>query len=97
MSQIAEYDKYLNDKMQEIRDRLSGGKVSLDVSQLGVKSRKGKTKNKLNTYKFEIVGISERVMYNYRSGRNGIEKQRLYTLLYSLPLEIFEDLQKIIK
>lgn len=97
MSQIAEYDKYLNDKMQEIRDRLSGGKVSLDVSQLGKQKRRGRVKDKRMHLVCETFGINIATYKNYRSGRSGIEKQRLYTIWYSLPLEIFEDLQKIIK
>ena len=94
------YDLELKQKMQEIEDRILAKyniKKKIKITGLGSQPRRGRTGDLKAREIDKCFGFSNSTLKYWRSGKSGVGRQRLYALLYSLDIEVYKELQQILK
>jgi hypothetical protein len=85
-------------KMEEIKQRVLL-KHGIKYKSRCLDKRKSTGKNK--DLKIEAItdsfGLNKTTLANWRLGKQGTKRQRLYFLLYSLDLDVYKDLKEIVK
>lgn len=93
------YDLELKQKMKEIEDRiLSKTKIKrIPLDDIGKPPKRGRTKDLKAEKLCETFGMSKGSLKIWRNGSRGVEKQRLWTLLYYMSDETLDYLNEAIK
>lgn len=94
------YDLELKKKMQEIEDKIlakHGIKKKITISGLGAQPRRGRVGDLKAKAIRETFDFSDGTLKIWRNGSCGVGRQRLFALLYSLDIEVYKELQEILK
>ncbi len=94
------YDLELKQKMQEIEDRILAKysiKKKIKITGLGSQPRRGRVGDLKAREIDKCFGFSNSTLKHWRSGKSGVGRQRLFALLYSLDIEVYKELQQILK
>lgn len=94
------YDLELKQKMQEIEDRIlakHGIKKKIKITGLGSQPKRGRIGDLKAREIDKCFGFSNSTLKHWRSGKTGVGRQRLFALLYSLDIEVYKELQQILK
>ena len=97
---MTSYDIQLKQKMQEIEDRILAKhniKKKIKITGLGSQPRRGRIGDLKAKAIRETFNFSLGTLKIWRNGSCGVGRQRLFALLYSLDIEIYKELQDIIK
>lgn len=94
-----DYDLELKQKMKEIEDRiLSKTKIRrINLDDIGKQPKRGRTKDLKAEKLCETFGMSRECLKIWRNGSRGVQKQRLWTLLYYMSDETLDYLNEVIK
>lgn len=94
-----DYDLKLKRKMKEIEDRiLSKTKIRrINLDDIGKQPKRGRVKDFKAEKICQTFGMSRAILVMYRNGSRGVEKQRLWTLLYYMSDETLDYLNEAIK
>lgn len=94
------YDLHLKKKMKQIEKRILAKhnvKKRIDIENLGKKPRRGRVKDEKAETISNTFSLSRGILNLWKNGSQGVGRQRLYALLYSLDVEVYKELQNIIK
>lgn len=94
------YDLELKQKMQEIEDRILANhniKKKIKIKGLGSQPKRGRVGDLKAKAIIETFNFSKSTLKIWRNGSQGVARQRLFLLLYSLDIEVYKELQDIIK
>lgn len=97
---MSSYDIELKQKMQEIEDRIltkHNIKKKINYTGLGAQPKRGRVGDLKAKAIRETFNFSLGTLKIWRNGSCGVGRQRLFTLLYSLDIEVYKELQDIIK
>lgn len=94
------YDLELKQKMQEIEDKIlakHGIKKKVNINNLGAQPKRGRIGDLKAKVIRECFDFSLGTLKVWRNGSSGVGRQRLFALLYSLDIEVYKELQQILK
>ncbi len=94
------YDLHLKKKMEQIEKRILAKykvKKRIDIENLGKQPRKGRLKDEKAEIIKDTFLLSRGSLKLWKNGSQGVGRQRLYAFLYSLDIEVYKELQDIIK
>ena len=94
------YDLELKKKMQEIEDRILAKhniKKKIKITGLGEQPKRGRIGDLKAREIAKCFGFSNSTLKQWRNGKSGVGRQRLFALLYSLDIEVYKELQQILK
>lgn len=94
------YDLELKQKMQEIEDKIlakHGIKKKININNLGAQPKRGRVGDLKAKAIRETFDFSDGTLKIWRNGSRGVGRQRLFALLYSLDIEVYKELQEILK
>lgn len=94
------YDLELKQKMQEIEDRILAKhniKKRIKITGLGSQPKRGRVGDLKAKIIRETFDFSLGTLKIWRNGSCGVGRQRLFALLYSLDIEVYRELQQILK
>lgn len=94
------YDLHLKKKMKQIEKRILAKykvKKRIDIENLGKQPRRGRVKDEKAETIRDTFSLSKGILNLWKNGSQGVGRQRLYALLYSLDIEVYKELQNIIK
>lgn len=94
------YDLELKQKMQEIEDKILAKyniKKKIKIKDLGSQPKRGRVGDLKAKAIRECFDFSDGTLKIWRNGSQGVGRQRLFALLYSLDIEVYKELQDILK
>lgn len=94
------YDLQLKKKMEQIEKRILAKykvKKRIDIENLGKQPRRGRVSDLKAKAIRECFDFSDSTLKIWRNGSCGVGRQRLFALLYSLDIEVYKELQQILK
>ena len=97
---MTSYDLELKQKMQEIEDRIlakHGIKKKIKINGLGSQPKRGRVGDLKAKAIRETFNFSLGTLKIWRNGSQGVGRQRLFALLYSLDIEVYKQLQDLLK
>lgn len=97
---MTSYALELKQKMQEIEDRIIAKhniKKKTKIKGLGAQPKRGRVRDLKAKVIRETFDFSLGTLKIWRNGSRGVGRQRLFALLYSLDIEVYKELQEILK
>ena len=94
------YDLELKRKMQEIEDKILAKhniKKKIKITGLGSQPKRGRVGDLKAKAIRETFDFSDGTLKIWRNGSSGVGRQRLFALLYSLDIEVYKELQDILR
>ena len=94
------YELELKQKMQEIEERIlakHGIQKKVNINNLGAQLKRGRIGDLKAKVIRECFDFSDSTLKIWRNGSRGVGRQRLFALLYSLDIEVYKELQEVLK